>query len=73
MLDTDKIERLRHQRGLSQREAAERAGMSGGRFWNDVMRGRRPNVTLQTLAGIARALGADPRTLLKWDRAADEQ
>jgi DNA-binding Xre family transcriptional regulator len=38
--------------------------MSLGR-WNDIERGRRPNISLKTLARIARALDLNPKDLLK--------
>lgn len=57
----------RKELGLSQSEAAEAAGFSGGAsYWSDIESdtGRRGNVTIDTLARIAAALECDARDLL---------
>ena len=63
-LDNAKIRALREERGLSQEEAAKLAGLGGRQQWNDVESGRRPNVTLDTLNKVAKALGVKARDLL---------
>ncbi len=63
-IDTDKIRRLRESLGLTQAEAARRAGIPF-QNWNDVEHGRRPNLTVATLERIAAALGVKARDLLK--------
>ena len=66
MLDVEKIEELRVKLKLTQDEAATRAGLSGGkRQWNDIIRGRKANVTMQTLDMIADALECQARDLVK--------
>lgn len=65
MLDTEKMEVLRKRRGHSQEDAAKRAGLSGKQVWNDIVRGRRKNITMDTLDAIALALGCEARELIK--------
>ena len=62
-LDLDKMRELREARELSQVDAARKAGMTV-QYWNDIERGRHPNVTIDKLAAIAAALGVDARELL---------
>lgn len=62
-LDVAKIRQLREDRKLTQVQAAAAAGMSVSR-WNDIEAGGRRNVTIDTLATIAAALGVDARELL---------
>lgn len=65
MLNTSEMETRRKGFGLSQEEAAARAGLAGGRqAWNNIATGRKRNVTLDTLSKIATALDCDPRDLL---------
>lgn len=64
MLDTEKIRSRRERIGLTQSEAAERAGVSRQR-WNDVESGRKKNIELDTLDAIAKALGCKAKDLLK--------
>ena len=64
MLDTAKVKALREKRGLTQEEAARRAGLPGRARWNDIESGRKANVTIQTLDAIAEALGVQPAELL---------
>jgi transcriptional regulator with XRE-family HTH domain len=64
MLDLHKLKESRLKKGLTQTQAASAVGMSLGR-WNDIESGRRANVSLKTLDRIARALGMDPKDLLK--------
>ncbi len=64
-LDRHKIKALRQALGISQAEAARRAEMSGRQTWYHIEQGRLGNITLDTLDKIARALGVEPRDLLK--------
>ena len=64
-LDTKRIEARRRELGLSQEEAARRAGFGGRAYWNDIVHGRKSNVTLQVLEDIARALDCDARDLIQ--------
>jgi transcriptional regulator with XRE-family HTH domain len=64
-LDREKMRARRKALELNQTEAAERAGFSGGApQWSDIENGRKPNVTLDTLAKIAAALECDARDLI---------
>lgn len=65
MLDIAKMEERRRALGLSQEEAAVRAGLAGRQAWNNIVSGRKANVTLDTLNRIAHALEFDPRDLIK--------
>jgi len=65
MLDLEKIELLRKERGLSQQEMALRAGLTGKQVWNDIVQGRRENITMKTLDAIAKALGVNPREIIR--------
>lgn len=64
-LDHAKIKALREQLGLSQEEAAQRAGLKTRQAWNNIESGSRPNLQLHTLERIAKALGVKARDLLK--------
>lgn len=50
----DRIEYLRKQKGLTQEELAEKAGLHRAYFW-DIEQGR--NISIKTAYNIARALG----------------
>lgn len=65
-LNRAKMRELREALGLTQDDAAERAGFSGGRSrWSEIETGkRRSGVTLDTLYAIAAALNCDPCDLL---------
>jgi transcriptional regulator with XRE-family HTH domain len=64
-LDVDKIRERRKSFGLSQTEAAEKAGIPGGAAaWHDIESGRRVNVKIETLVKIATALKCDARDLI---------
>ena len=65
MLDTEKMRALREKLGLTQEQAAHRAGLPGRARWNDIENGRHANITLQTLDAIAKALGVHSAELLK--------
>lgn len=62
-LDRAKMRAMREAAELTQVETAKRAGMTVSQ-WNDIEKGRKPNVTIETLATIAAALGVDARDLL---------
>ena len=63
-LDRERMRALRKAFGLNQTDAAKRAGFNGVQQWSDIERGHRPNVTLDTLAKIATALGCTSAELL---------
>jgi transcriptional regulator with XRE-family HTH domain len=66
MLDTSKVKAKRVELGLSQADAAKRAGMGGGRQqWSNIETGAKADVTMTTLGKIARALKCKPAELLK--------
>jgi transcriptional regulator with XRE-family HTH domain len=65
MLDVAKMKSLREKLGLSQEEAAKRAGLKGRQRWNDIESGRKAAITLTTLDQIAKALGVKAKELLK--------
>lgn len=65
MLDTKKMEARRKALGLSQEEAASRAGLATRQQWNNIVSGRRSNVTMETLDKIAEALNCNSRELIK--------
>jgi transcriptional regulator with XRE-family HTH domain len=64
-LDFHLLRLLREKRGLTQQEAAEKAGMSSRQHWNQIESGRRGGITLETLDKIAAALGVKAKDLLK--------
>lgn len=64
-LDTKKLRELRQAAGLTQAAAAARAKLPGGQVWSDIEKGRRANLTLDTLDRIAAALGVKAKDLLK--------
>jgi transcriptional regulator with XRE-family HTH domain len=64
VLDLQKIRQLRDALGLTQDQAARRAGMNSRQAWNNIESGRQ-SPTLSTLARIAKALKVRPRELLK--------
>ena len=65
MVDFLKIKRLREAKELSQEAAAKLAGIPSRQRWNDIESGRKPNITIDTLDKIARALGVKAADLLK--------
>jgi transcriptional regulator with XRE-family HTH domain len=64
MLNIRKMEERRKALSMSQHEAALRAGLAGRQAWNNIVSGRRSNITLDTLQKIAEALKYDPRKLI---------
>ena len=65
MLDTQKMEALRKKLVISQAEAAKRAGLAGKQVWNDIVQGRRKNITMETLDAISSALQCSAKELVK--------
>lgn len=70
MLNCDKIREIRERMGLTQTEAAKRAGFKGGdqggkQQWYLIESGRRSDIVLSTLDKIAKALGISAKELLK--------
>lgn len=65
MLDTQKMEARRKALGLSQKEAASRAGLTTRQQWNAIVKGHKANVTMGMLDKIAEALQCDSRELVK--------
>ncbi len=65
MLDTEKIKKLREQLGLTQEQAAKKAGLSSRQAWNNIEAGRQPKLQLDILENIAKALGVKAKDLLK--------
>ena len=64
-LDRERMRARRKELELNQADAAGRAGFSGGApQWSDIESGRKPNVTMDTLAKIAAALECDARDLI---------
>lgn len=65
ILDTGKIRGLREQAGLTQQQAAEKAGLESRQRWHQIESGSTPNIELDTLDRIAKALGVKAKDLLK--------
>ena len=63
MLDIAKIKSRRNKLGLTQEIAADQCGWKRAN-WNDIERGRRINISLDTLDAIAAVLQCDPASLL---------
>lgn len=62
----EKIQSVRKKKGMTQAEAARRAGITYQK-WNDIERGRvnqSRGMTVKMLRKIARALGVEPGELL---------
>ena len=65
MIDIEKIKQLREKRGLTQQQAAEKAGLSSRQAWHNIEAGRQPNLGVQMLEKVAAALGVKARDLLR--------
>ena len=64
VVDTAKIKRLRESAGMTQEDAAAKAGFKSRQAWNNIESGRQmPRIP--TLTGIAKALGVKASDLLK--------
>jgi transcriptional regulator with XRE-family HTH domain len=61
------LKATRKSQGLTQEQAADRAGSLSLRRWQSVEAGT-ANASLKTLARLAKALDVDPADLLKKDR-----
>lgn len=68
MLDTERIKERRTELSLSQEQAAERAGLKGRQAWSNIESGYQGNITLDTLAKVAKALNLSPAELLKEEK-----
>lgn len=64
-LDIKKIEVLRKALGLTQEEAASQANLPGRAYWNDIVSGRKANVTIEVLDSIARTLKVSAKDLIE--------
>lgn len=64
-IDIEALRDARKRAGLTQEEAAIRAGLSSKQAWNKIERGRQDDITLGTLEAIAKALGVKAKDLLK--------
>jgi DNA-binding XRE family transcriptional regulator len=65
MLDIEKLRKLREKAGLSQEDAAKRAGLNSRQAWYNIESGLQANVTMTTLDSLAKALGVKARDLVK--------
>jgi transcriptional regulator with XRE-family HTH domain len=65
-LNHAKLRELRIARGMTMREAGEKAklGKNPAQRWNSLELGIKPNVKLSTLSGVADALGVDGKELI---------
>ncbi len=65
-MDCAKIRTIREKLGISQQEAARRAGFKAGRqAWHNVESGMRTNIKMDTLEAMAKALNVTAKDLLK--------
>jgi transcriptional regulator with XRE-family HTH domain len=65
MLDLEKLKALRAKAGLTQEQAAKKAGIGGRQSWSNIESGYKANVTLEVLGKLAQALGVNAWELLK--------
>lgn len=63
-INTAKIESLRKALGLTQEIAAKKSKLPGRAYWNDIVNGRKANVTVDVLERIAATLGVSAKDLL---------
>jgi transcriptional regulator with XRE-family HTH domain len=61
--DPSRMKAMRKAAGLTQVQAAHRAGMTQGR-WSEIESGTREEITVTTMAIIARALNCNAQDLL---------
>jgi transcriptional regulator with XRE-family HTH domain len=66
-LDGEKLKRTRILAGMSQRQLAERAGVSSGTVATLEKRGRNDGFHPQTLTKLAEALGVSPTDIIGED------
>lgn len=64
-VDFDKIRKLREAKGWSYAQAAKEAGFASRQIWYQIEMKIRPNVTVDTLDKMAKALGVKAKDLLK--------
>ena len=64
MLDGSKLRKAREAAGLTQEQAASRAGLSGKVVWYQLESGRR-QPSMETLGNLAKAVKVKPKDLLK--------
>jgi DNA-binding XRE family transcriptional regulator len=65
MLDIGKLKALRAKLGLTQEQAAKRAGLKSAQHWAGIESGVKANVTVETLGKLAKALKCNQCELLK--------
>jgi transcriptional regulator with XRE-family HTH domain len=65
MLDTRKLRQLRGRLGITQEQAAKKAGLRSRQHWNKIEAGRAGSITLDTLGRVAKALGVKATDLLR--------
>jgi transcriptional regulator with XRE-family HTH domain len=65
MVDLKKIKAIREKLGLTQGQAAKRAGLRSRQHWNKIEVGGDGGITVATLEKVARALRVKARDLLK--------
>lgn len=65
MIDIEKIRKLREKLDLTHEAAAAKAGLSSRQAWHNIESGRQPNLQVNTLEAIAKALGVKAKDLLK--------
>jgi transcriptional regulator with XRE-family HTH domain len=64
-VDNNKIKVLREKLGLSQADAADKAGLKSRQAWWNIESGHQANLTIAILEQIAAALGVRAKDLLK--------
>jgi transcriptional regulator with XRE-family HTH domain len=65
MLNVRKIEALREKKGMTMEIAAKKAGLTSKQQWWNIVGDGRTNIKLNTLYGIAKALGCKAKDLLE--------
>lgn len=64
-IDIDKIKNLRISKGWTMEEAAKAAGLDTKQAWYRIETGGQPNLGIQLLERVAKALGVKAKDLLK--------
>lgn len=64
-LNLEKIRRLREQKGMTFKAAADAAGFKSRQTWFQLETGRLKNPTLSTLESVAAVLGVHAKDLFK--------
>ena len=64
MLDIERMKARREELGLTQDDAAKRAGFQSRQAWNNIESGRQVTLTLATLAKLADALEMEAADLI---------